>query len=200
MGFGHDATLALVDPRSRKPRASLKTLKTPSRRPSRSCAGSAELPAQPRSQSSARSHLRNRRSQVRILSGPLRKPRFHRLPKRDLRRARFRRPSRRCADLGHQATKDHRATIAQNPIAHPESRRLRYWDGARWTDSYHPGQVVAGPSHREFLWGLSLGFGALGAGTALGVPLIAYYFPLGCGLAAALLGLFAVLAEGKTPP
>lgn len=77
-------------------------------------------------------------------------------------------------------------------------RGLRYWDGGKWTDNYHPG-FPDQPTQKTMLWGLSLGFGVAGGVGVIAIPLLAFYFPLGLGAAGAALAIAAVTTKGETP-
>jgi hypothetical protein len=75
---------------------------------------------------------------------------------------------------------------------------MRYWDGHSWGDDVHPAGPAAVAKH--VLWGLSLAFGAAGAVTALfGIPLLAYYWPLGLGAAGLAVAIAAASVRGETP-
>ena len=80
----------------------------------------------------------------------------------------------------------------------PDGPGLRYWDGESWTDNYHPGDMwTSNATVRDLLWGLSLGFGVSGGGAAaFGVPVLAYYFPLGLGAAGLALAIAAATVQG----
>jgi hypothetical protein len=82
----------------------------------------------------------------------------------------------------------------------PEGPGLRYWDGTKWTESYHPGSLDDSPTRRELIWALALGFGATGGVVGfLSIPIAAFYFPLGFGTAGAALSIVALTQEGETP-
>lgn len=80
-------------------------------------------------------------------------------------------------------------------------RTLRYHDGEKWTDSYAvPASELDDATAKDILWGLSLGFGATGGTVAaVGVPVLAFYFPLGFGMGGAVLAAAAIWSEGRTP-
>jgi hypothetical protein len=74
---------------------------------------------------------------------------------------------------------------------------LRYWDGRGWTSQRVPGQDFE-PAIKTVLWAMSLALGVAGV-LGWGVPVLAFYWPLGLGgaglaVAAATRGL-----RGKTP-
>jgi hypothetical protein len=82
----------------------------------------------------------------------------------------------------------------------PHAPGQRYYDGERWTDAYAPPAPETAsslPTLRDLLWGLALGFGAMGAIGAVAIPLIAFYFPLGAGIASGVLILAAVGSPGE---
>ena len=81
------------------------------------------------------------------------------------------------------------------PGFYEQGNRLRYHDGTNWTEQYAPlrrDSATAG----DVLWGLSLACGlAGGVPAAVGMPVLAFYFPLGFGAAA--IGL--AIAAGTSP-
>ena len=85
----------------------------------------------------------------------------------------------------------------------PAGSGLRYYSGAAWTESYHPGHATRdeGASPRDVLWGLALGFGVAGGlPAAIGIPVLAYYFPLGLGGAGLAIAIAAAMSgKGDTP-
>ena len=77
----------------------------------------------------------------------------------------------------------------------------RYYDGDEWTDAFAPPAPALPEDQatvKDLLWGLALGFGAMGAAGAFAIPLLAFYFPLGGGIASAALILAAVASPGKS--
>lgn len=86
----------------------------------------------------------------------------------------------------------------------PNASGQRYWNGDSWTGSYFPGTQgeLRGEAitPKEMLWALSLGFSVTGGALSLfGAPVLAFYFPLGFGIAAAALGIAAITRPGDTP-
>jgi hypothetical protein len=85
-------------------------------------------------------------------------------------------------------------------FVNPDGPGLRYWDGQRWTESFHPGYLSESPTRRELMWALALGFGATGGVVGfLSIPVAAFYFPLGFGAAGIALAIVALTQEGDTP-
>jgi hypothetical protein len=85
--------------------------------------------------------------------------------------------------------------------ANPDAPGQRYYDGDAWTDNYAPPSTPAPsalPTVKDLLFALALGFGAMGAAGAIAIPLIAFYFPLGAGIASAALIVAAIGSQGET--
>lgn len=79
---------------------------------------------------------------------------------------------------------------------------LRYFDGDKWTSNFHPGVTLGDDraTARELLWALCAAFGSAGAAvTITGIPILAYYFPLGFGAASIAMGIAAFTRSGQTP-
>jgi hypothetical protein len=96
----------------------------------------------------------------------------------------------------------------------------RYWTGERWTDhsvrregarptapvptssQERPDAVtvlVGGEVAKSVIFALSLGFGVAGAASLLGVPVLAFYFPLGLGAAGLALAGVGYTVKGDPP-
>jgi hypothetical protein len=99
-------------------------------------------------------------------------------------------------------------------------KTLRYWNGKRWTDQVKqadtdttrmsdPATMAEQAGVAEFtdvedgvkavIFAIALGFGATGAAGFFGIPILAYYFPLGFGMAGVAVGIAGYTMKGSTP-
>jgi Protein of unknown function (DUF2510) len=87
---------------------------------------------------------------------------------------------------------------------------LRFWNGSQWTDQRRPHETdaqepeppsvtIAAEVAKVVVFALSLGFGATGAVSLLGIPVLAFYFPLGFGVAGLALAIAGYTLKGPTP-
>jgi hypothetical protein len=102
---------------------------------------------------------------------------------------------------GSEPTAPAATTTAAGWYDNPNAPGQRYYDGKEWTDSYAPPaaqQATDLPTLKDLLWALALGFGAMGAAGAIAIPILAFYFPLGAGIASAALIIAAATSKGET--
>lgn len=82
---------------------------------------------------------------------------------------------------------------------------FRFWDGTSWTEHRESrGEDKAqAPSASEIakpiVCALALGFGAAGAASIIAIPILAFYFPLGLGIAGVAVFLAALTLRGPMP-
>jgi hypothetical protein len=112
------------------------------------------------------------------------------------------------------------AIAAEEVHAHPAGwyedsedqagQTLRFWDGSRWTDQRRqqatathepepPSVTIAAEIAKVVVFAIALGFGATGAVSLLGLPVLAFYFPLGFGVAGLALAIVGYTLKGPTP-
>jgi hypothetical protein len=118
------------------------------------------------------------------------------------------------------AERDSESTPADEAQTHPQGwyedpddptgQTLRFWDGSRWTDQRRqretaapepepPSVTIAAEIAKVVVFAIALGFGATGAVSLLGLPVLAFYFPLGFGVAGLALAVVGYTLKGPTP-